>query len=356
MRKSSKIDFLYCLMSFTISNFKEAKNMLYDTEIPKILNDYLNYNANLNKSKNTINEYKYDLTNFLKYMKLLATNNKKLTVDEISIKDIDSKFLNQIDLNDIYAYMTYLKDFHKDKPTTRARKVSSIKSFFKYLHVKAKLIDDNPAKELESPKIGKRLPKYLTLEQSTSLLDHVKNKKLTGRQHDNSVRDYAMITLFLNCGMRLNELTNIDIGHIKFDDNILTVIGKGDKERTVYLNKACIEAIKDYLQIRPYGEDVLDQKALFLSERKQRISRRTVQHIIKEYLRQISGAENLSTHKLRHTAATLMYQYGNVDIRALQEILGHESIATTEIYTHVDSSQIREAIENNPLANYNAGK
>ena len=327
--------------------------MLYDNDIPKILRDYLNYNSNLNKSQNTINEYRYDLVNFLKYIKWLDSGNKKAEISEISIKDIDSKFLNRIDLNDIYAYMSYLKDVFNDKPTTRARKVSSIRSFFKYLHVKAKIIDDNPAKELETPKLGKRLPKYLTLEQSTTLLDHVKNKEITGRQHDNSIRDYAMITLFLNCGMRLSELIGIDINHIKFDENILTVIGKGDKERTVYLNKACVTAINDYLEIRPSGEDVVDPKALFLSERKQRISKRTVQHIIKEYLKQVGGAENLSTHKLRHTAATLMYQYGNVDIRALQEILGHESIATTEIYTHVDNSQIRDAVENNPLANYN---
>lgn len=218
--------------------------------------------------------------------------------------------------------------------------------------MKVKLIEDNPAKELESPKIGKRLPKYLTLEQSTSLLDQVKNKKPTGREHDNSIRDYAIITLFLNCGMRLSELIGIDINHIKFDENLLTVIGKGDKERTVYLNNACMEAIHQYLEIRPHDDSVKDEKALFLSERKQRISKRNVQHIIKENLKQISGAEDLSTHKLRHTAATLMYQYGKVDIRALQEILGHESIATTEIYTHVDNEQIREAVENNPLANY----
>lgn len=324
--------------------------------IPKILKDYLNYNSNINKSKNTIHEYQYDLVNFLKYMKWLEKNDKKVSINDVSIKDVDSKFLNQIDLSDIYEYLSYLKDAFNDKPSTRARKVSSIRSFFKYLHVKAKLIDDNPAKELESPKLGKRLPKYLTLEQSTSLLDQVKNKKLVGKQHDNSIRDYAMITLFLNCGMRLSELVSIDINHIKFDENILTVIGKGDKERTVYLNKACIDAIKEYLAIRPFDESVLDSKALFLSERKQRISKRSVQHIIKENLKQISGAEELSTHKLRHTAATLMYQYGNVDIRALQEILGHESISTTEIYTHVDNSQIREAVENNPLANYDPDK
>lgn len=199
---------------------------MYDSDIPKILKDYLNYNANLNKSKATITEYRYDLTNFLKYMKLLYLNDKKLTLDDISIKDIDSKFLNGIDLNDIYAYMSYLKDYCDDKPATRARKVASIKSFFKYLHLKAKLIDDNPSKELESPKLGKRLPKYLTLEQSTELLYNVKNKELTGRQHDNTLRDYAIITLFLNCGMRLAELVSIDIGHIKFDENILTVVRK----------------------------------------------------------------------------------------------------------------------------------
>ena len=320
----------------------------------KILRDYLNYNANLNKSKNTINEYRYDLTNFLKYMKLQSLNDRKKKIEDITdISDINSSFLNKIDINDLYEYMTYLKDECNDSAVTRARKVASLKGFFKYLHVKAKIIDDNPAKELESPKLGKRLPKYLTLEQSTTLLDQVKNKKITGRQHDNKERDYAMVTLFLNCGMRLSELVNIDIDHIKFDDAILTVIGKGNKERTIYLNKACINAIKDYLSIRPFDENVIDKKALFLSERKQRISRRTVQHIIKDYLKLVPGLnDKYSTHKLRHTAATLMYQYGNVDIRALQELLGHESIATTEIYTHVDNSQIREAIENNPLANY----
>ena len=248
--------------------------------------------------------------------------------------------------------MTYLKDVCNDSAVTRARKVASIRGFFKYLHVKARIIDDNPAKELESPNLGKRLPKFLTLEQSTTLLDGIKNAPLTGRQHDNRIRDYAIITLFLNCGMRLAELVGIDINHIKFDEALLTVVGKGNKERTVYLNKAALTAVKEYLAVRP-TDGVVDKNALFLSERKTRISRRTVQNLIKNYLRDFCGlTEHYSTHKLRHTAATLMYQYGNVDIRALQEILGHESIATTEIYTHVDNSQIREAIESNPLASY----
>ena len=326
---------------------------MFDNKLPKLLRDYLNYSSNLNKSSNTIKEYRYDLVNFLKYMKLQSLNNKKLTVDDIeTITDIDSTFLNRIDINDLYEYMTYLKDVCNDSAVTRARKVASLRGFFKYLHVKARIIDDNPAKELESPKLGKRLPKFLTLEQSTTLLDGIKNAPLTGRQHDNRVRDYAIITLFLNCGMRLAELVGIDINHIKFDEALLTVVGKGNKERTVYLNKAALTAVREYLEVRP-TDGVVDKNALFLSERKTRISRRTVQNLIKNYLRDFCGlTDHYSTHKLRHTAATLMYQYGNVDIRALQEILGHESIATTEIYTHVDNSQIREAIESNPLASY----
>lgn len=329
---------------------------MFDNNLPKLLKDYLNYSSNMNKSANTIREYKYDLIGFLKYMKYLKTKSsrgRKRTLDSIeTISDIDSKFLNSVDINDIYDYMTYLKDVCKDSAVTRARKSASIKGFFKYLNVKARVIEENPAKDLENPKLGKRLPKFLTLEQSTSLLDGVRNRKLTGKYHDNRIRDYAIITLFLNCGMRLAELVSIDIPHIKFDEAILTVVGKGNKERTVYLNKASLNAIKEYLQVRP-TDGVLDKDALFLSERRSRIGRRTVQNLIKSHLRDIVGlTENYSTHKLRHTAATLMYQFGNVDIRALQEILGHESIATTEIYTHIDNSQIRDAIENNPLANY----
>jgi site-specific recombinase XerD len=192
--------------------------------LPDILINYLNYNANLNKSKGTINEYKYDLTNFLKYVKLIKSKNSKLNINDISIDDIDAQYINKIDLNDIYAFMSYLKDECNNAATSRARKVASIKSFFKYLHLKAKVIKDNPAKELESPKLGKRLPKYLTLEQSTKLLDDVKNKVILKNEHDNRLRDYAMITLFLNCGMRLSELVGINLHNIKFDESLLTVL------------------------------------------------------------------------------------------------------------------------------------
>ena len=211
----------------------------------------------------------------------------------------------------------------------------------------------NPAQDLEKPKIGQRLPKYLSLEQSKELLETAASPNTNNRNHDNSERNFAMITLLLNCGLRLSELIGINISDIDFENEKLNVIGKGDKERTIYLNKACIKAIKSYLEVRPHdGVKFNSRDALFLSEQKQRISRRTVQYIVKEELKLagIEKAESYSVHKLRHTAATLMYKYGNVDIRALQELLGHESISTTQIYTHVDNDQIRSAVENNPLA------
>ena len=218
--------------------------------------------------------------------------------------------------------------------------------FFKYLTQKTKMLDVNPAQDLETPKLDKRIPKYLSLEESKRLLNVVNNSDR------NKERDYAIITLFLNCGMRLSELVGINIKDIDFSEEKLTVIGKGNKERTIYLNKACMKAINDLLLVRPHEGVKSDSRdALFLSERKERISNRTVQYIVKqELLKAGLDVNKYSVHKLRHTAATLMYQYGNVDIRALQELLGHESIATTEIYTHVSNEQVRNAVESNPLS------
>ena len=220
--------------------------------------------------------------------------------------------------------------------------------FFAYLSQKAKLIEKNPAQNLETPKLERRLPKYLSLEDSKKLLEVSSNE-----DNRNKERDYAIITLFLNCGMRLSELVGINIKDINFENCKLNVIGKGNKERTIYLNNACMNAINSYLRVRPTNKVKYDSKnALFLSERYERISNRTVQYIVKKEL-MLAGLDvnKYSVHKLRHTAATLMYQYGNVDIRALQELLGHESISTTEIYTHVANSQVRNAVESNPLAN-----
>lgn len=316
---------------------------------PEYLNSFLDYSITiLNKSPNSIKEYNYDLATFLKYIKLHFGLTNETDFSKITIKDIDIDTIRKITLDDIHAFISYLATELRSKPATRARKVSSIRIFFKYLSAKAKLIEINPAQNLETPKQEKRMPKYLTLDDSKRLLDVAGNE-----DNRNNQRDYAITTLFLNCGMRLSELVNINIKDIKFDDCKMTVIGKGNKERTIYLNNACMRAVKEYLEIRPKEGVKYDSKdALFLSERHERISNRTVQYIIKNELRKAGLDTNkYSVHKLRHTAATLMYQYGNVDIRALQELLGHASISTTEIYTHVENERVRNAVESNPLAN-----
>ena len=317
---------------------------------PDFLNAFLDYSLTiLNKSPATVKEYNYDIANFLKFIVCSKTKSNFDNIKEISICKMNKNDLEKITLEDIHAYLAYLTNTFRSKATTRARKVASIRVFFTYLYKKEKLISNNPALDLETPKIGKRIPKYLTLEESKKLLDVAKQTD----SDRNSIRDYSIITLFLNCGMRLSELVNINIKDISFDECKLNVIGKGNKERTIYLNNACINSINEYLATRPKEGIKYDSKdALYLSERKERISNRTVQNIVKREL-QKAGLDitKYSVHKLRHTAATLMYQYGNVDIRALQELLGHESISTTEIYTHVDNSQVRAAVESNPLAN-----
>ncbi len=323
--------------------------MIDRNDNPDFLNSFLDYTVTiLNKSPNTIKEYNYDLATFLKFIKIHFGLTNEHDFSKIIINDIDINTIKRITLDDIHAFISYLATNLRSKPATRARKVSSIRVFFKYLSSKAKLIETNPAQDLETPKLDRRMPKYLTLDDSKKLLSVAGNE-----DNRNSYRDYAITTLFLNCGMRLSELVNINIKDIKFDDCKMTVIGKGNKERTIYLNNACMRAIAEYLEVRPKEGIKYDSKdALFLSERRERISNRTVQYIIKNELRKAGLDTNkYSVHKLRHTAATLMYQYGNVDIRALQELLGHASISTTEIYTHVENEQVRNAVESNPLAN-----
>ncbi|WDC83947.1 tyrosine recombinase XerC [Caloramator sp. mosi_1] len=320
---------------------------IYDKECPIILNDFLAYLINVKaKSYNTVLGYKIDLKLFLKYVKFIKNNSiNETTVDEIKINDINIEFIRNITLYDIYSFINYITLERQNSSYARARKTAAIRAFFNYLETKVKLINENPAKELESPKISKRHPVYLTLEQSKKLINVIEGK--------HKERDYAMIMLFLNCGLRLSELVGIDIDKIKGD--ILTVIGKGNKERTVYLNQACIDAINRYLEVRP--KDAKDQRALFLSERKTRINKRTVEILVKKYIEKAGlGNEKYTPHKLRHTAATLMYKYGNVDIRALQQILGHESVSTTQIYTHIDDEKLRMAVNANPLSNIKVEK
>ena len=319
---------------------------------PDYLNGFLDYMVTIqNKSQNTVKEYNYDLATFLKFIKIHFKLTDETNLENIKYNDVTLDTISKIKLDDLHAFLAYLTTNFNSKAATRSRKVSSIRVFFNYLCLK-NIIEINPTQNLETPKLDRRLPKYLSLEQSKKLLNVSYNE-----DNRNNERDYAITTLFLNCGMRLSELVGINLKDINFEECQLTVIGKGNKERTIYLNKACIKAIQEYLVVRPKEGVKKDSKnsdkALFLSERRQRIGNRTVQQIIYKELKQAGiDSERYSVHKLRHTAATLMYQYGKVDIRALQELLGHESISTTEIYTHVSNEQVRNAVESNPLANF----
>lgn len=237
--------------------------------------------------------------------------------------------------------MNYLSDNRKNNASTRARKVSSLRSFFNYLANKTHQIDDNPTKDLDTPKRKSALPKFLTLEDSLELL-----KSVNGPYKE---RDYCILTLFLNCGMRLSELVNIDLCDIR-GNNTLKLTGKGNKERIIYLNQACNDAIENYLKVRP-RDGIKDRQALFISKQKKRISPKTVQALVYKYLADAKlDNQGFSVHKLRHTAATLMYQHGNVDIRILKDILGHCNLGTTEIYTHLSNKQMEKAADSNPLS------
>jgi len=213
--------------------------------------------------------------------------------------------------------------------------------------MKVNLIDNNVANELEMPKIDQRLPIYLTLNQCETLLNTI----MKNENNEMRNRDYAIIMLFLNCGLRISELTSLNLDSIN-ENRYINVVGKGNKERQLYLNDATFSAIKDYIELRPKDVKESDKHALFISQKKVRMSNRAVQYMFDKYLLEAGLDKNKFTvHKLRHTAATLMYKYGSVDIRSLQEILGHTSVATTQIYTHLDNSTLKKSIENNPLAN-----
>lgn len=320
--------------------------MLKYEDLPDYSRDFLSYLETIqNRSPQTVNEYYYDIRMFLRFVKILKFNAKE-EFDEITVKDMDVSVLEKLTLSDFYAYMTFLSRNRGASSKTRARKVASLRSFYKYLFSKVKLINNNPALELETPKHKKGLPRYLNLEESTKLLDNVESR------HEK--RDFAMLTLLLNCGIRISELVGINI--TDYRDDTIKISGKGNKERTIYLNDACRNAINEYMAVRP-NDKAVDKNAMFLSERYTRISRKTVHVIVKKQLSNAGiDTTKYSAHKLRHTAATLMYKHGDVDIRALQRILGHESIATTEIYTHLDDEQLRSATKKNPLADYKKEK
>lgn len=314
----------------------------YMAECPPIMKEYLGYiEVVKGRSANTVNEYFTDLRTFFRFMKeLRGLVPSSVPTEEILITDIDIDFIKTITTTDVYEYMNYLRNERSNSNTTRARKTTALRMFFKYLTDYAHHLEHNPVQNLETPKQKKSLPQYLSLEQSMALLQSASG--------DFAERDYCMLMLFLNCGLRRAELVNINISDVSRNDNTLRVRGKGNKERMLYLNEACRQAIEQYLRVRPV-DGVKDKNALFLSRLKSRITLQGVHYVIKGYLKNVEGAQNMTVHKLRHTAATLMYQNG-VDIRVLQNYLGHENLGTTEIYTHLSNEQIENAAKQNPLS------
>ena len=322
--------------------------------MPARAKDFLNYQSIIkNRSATTVEQYCLDLRLFFKFMFCKLNNissalieNEDVTMD---ISVFDDNFYNTVTLGDAYEFLAYCRNERENKEKARARKVSSLRAFFKYLRMNG-IIEDNPMINLDSPKLSKNLPKYLNVEQAKKLLSVIDGA--------NRERDYCIVTLLLNCGMRLSELVSLDYNKITFDGDSASIIitGKGSKQRTVYLNHACVAAINAYMRVRT-KDGVKDRNALFLSNRHTRISPKTVQHMVDVYLEKAGfGGMGFSVHKLRHTAATLMYQTGKVDVLALKEILGHENLNTTQIYTHLLDEQLKKAVEANPLADINSNK
>lgn len=311
---------------------------------PPVIRDFLTYNETIRgKSARSVDEYYLDLQTFFRYILMSRGKADSEDFEKIGIKDVDIELIKTVTMSDIYAFLVYCKNERGNNTATRARKISTLRIFFKFLTVQTRQLETNPTELLESPKIKQSLPKHLTLDDSLNLLGCVDGVY--------KERDYCILVFFLNCGMRLSELCGINLSDIS-SDGALKLLGKGNKERTVYLNDSCKQALEAYLKVRPCEGLIGDARdALFVSRNGNRISAKTVQYTVKKYLDKagLSG-RGLSTHKLRHTAATLMYQYGNVDIRVLKDILGHSNLGTTQIYTHVSDSQVKSAIDANPLS------
>lgn len=322
------------------------------SDCPQTLREFLIYHENIKgQSQLTISEYYLDLRMFLRFVKLMRSDMPIQTpLEDIEIRDIDIRFIRDIDTSDVFDFLSYLANDRAVNPnspapeygigaSSRARKLSAIKSFYKYLTVRTKQLEENPVADLEYPKLRKSLPKYLTLEQSAALLQAVSGQ--------NEKRDYAILMLFLNCGIRRSELVNLNISDV-YEDRI-RVVGKGNKERFVYFGSACRKAIDAYLPER--NKRVLsDNRALFGSRDNNRISVSAVHRLVKKALLQAGlDSTQFSAHKLRHTAATMMLS-GGVDVKTVQEVLGHENLNTTQIYTHIENTELKIAAEANPLS------
>ena len=321
----------------------------YRLTAPPVLRDFLVYHETIQgHSRKTVDEYYLDLRNFFRYVKIEKGKAPRTAeLDEIPIDDVDLDLARSVTLSDVYSYMNYLsrdRAKHANSPSTgygleataRARKIAAIRSFYKYLTSKAKLISENPMQDLDSPRLKKSLPRYLSLDESIQLLEAV--------DEPNQARDYCILTLFLNCGLRISELVSLNTTDVREEQ--LRVLGKGNKERMIFLNEACRAALDDWLEERS-RQAAADPNALFLTRTHTRMTKDAVHYMVKQRLKKAGlDASLYSSHKLRHTAATLMLQNG-VDVRTLQEVLGHENLNTTQIYTHVDN--LRSAAKANPL-------
>ena len=316
--------------------------MDYRTEAPPLIRDFLVYHETIQgHSRQTVDEYYLDLRSFARYLKQVRDPSlRSVPLDHIPLDDVSLELFQSVTLTDVYSYMNFLTRDKGLNAASRARKVATIRSFYKYLTNKAKLLTKNPVQDLDSPRQKKSLPKYLSLDESIDLLESVDGK--------NATRDFCILTLFLNCGLRISELVNLNVTDVR--DNQLRVLGKGNKERILFLNDACVKAIQDWMTDRN-ALTLIDQNALFVTlQNRRRISVAAVHKLVKKHLADAGlDSTQYSAHKLRHTAATLMLQNG-VDVRTLQEVLGHDHLNTTQIYTHVDNDDLRAAARANPLA------
>ena len=327
------------------------EDLNYRTAAPALLRDFLAYHETIQgHSRRTVDEYYLDLRNFFRYIKILKGLVPKDTeLDQVDISDVDLELARSITLSDVYSYMNYLsRDRAKNtnspakgyglEPAARARKIATIRSFYKYLTSKAKLITENPVQDMDSPRLKKALPRYLSLDECIQLLESV--------DEPNQARDYCILMIFLNCGLRISELVSLNLTDVRKDQ--LRILGKGNKERMVFLNEACLAALDAWFAERSQLAAV-DKNALFITRRHTRMTTDAVHYMVKQRLKKAGlDASLYSCHKLRHTAATLMLQNG-VDVRTLQEVLGHDHLNTTQIYTHVDNESLRIAARANPL-------
>lgn len=317
------------------------------SDVPTEVQGFLRNIAAINgKSVKTVDAYYLDLRTFFRYLKIQKLHLDIDDFEELDTSDINFDFINSIKKEDIYEYLYYLTDIRKNKPAARARKLTAVKQFFHYLSVDMEKLAQDPAKDINGPKLKRALPKYLSLDESLKLLRNIES--------DFTSRDYCIVTLFLNCGMRLSELVGINLTDYK--ENTVRILGKGNKERTVYLNDACISALDAYLAERNQLPRIVDKQSLFLSKRTgRRLSNRRVEQIVEDCLKTAGlNGNGYSPHKLRHTAATLMYQYGSADMLSLQKILGHAHVSTTEIYTHISDAQLKDAVNTSPLSKIKA--